>query len=130
MRRVLRPGGLLVLCTHNLAAADAGELASPTTVRRTDPLRFAYDAARVPLRLRNHRRLRRLERREDRYALVNDVSHNFNAVHYYAPRDEHERQAAAHGFAVLEVVDRHGDALGAGDPAPHSIDLHVVARAV
>lgn len=130
VRRVLRPGGLLVLCTHNLANADAGGIAPPTKVRRSDPLRLAYDAARVPLRLYNHRRLRRLEYRAADHAVINDISHNFAMVMHYVDRDAQTAQLARAGFAEVACVDRYGAPVAPGEHAPHSADLHFVARAV
>ncbi len=48
-------------------------------------------------------------------------------MYYIAPAAQ-VRQLEAHGFEVLEVLDRDGRPLQAGDDAPASPHLHYVAR--
>ena len=126
VRRMLVPGGLFVFSTHNLGAADARE--KPTDVRRDHPLRLAADLVRMPRKVRNSRRLRRSERIEPGYAILNDVSHDFRALHYYISRDEQERQLADHGFELLECLDLDGEPVEPGSAAEHCQELHYVAR--
>jgi SAM-dependent methyltransferase len=126
VRRMLEPGGLFVFSTHNLGAADARE--KPTDVRRDHPLRLAADLVRMPRRVRNSRRLRRSERHEPGYAILNDVSHDFRALHYYISRDRQERQLLEHGFELLECLDLDGGAVAPSKAAAHSSELHYVAR--
>ncbi len=125
-RRVLRPGGLLLLSSHN--RAHLPHLAGPARVRTSDPLRFAYDLAWVPVRVRRHRRLSPLERRTEEYAIVSDGSHNFTLVHYYVAAEEMRRQLVQAGFEVLSVRDLDGRPLGPGEEAPDSSELHYAAR--
>lgn len=125
--RVLSSGGMLILSSHNLASAPQRE--KPTHVRWGEhPIRIAADLARVPRRVRNHRRVRSFERTEDRYAILNDISQDYGALHYYLTRDEQERQLREHGFELLECLDLDGHTVAPGEQAAHSAELHYVAR--
>ncbi len=126
VRRVLAQGGLLIFSSHNLGAEARRE--KPTDVRRDHPLRLAADVVRMPRKVRNARRLRRSERREPGYAILNDISHDFRALHYYISRDAQERQLGEHGFELLECLDLDGDPVEPGAAAEHSQELHYVAR--
>ncbi|MEA2405218.1 MAG: hypothetical protein QOE08_1865 [Thermoleophilaceae bacterium] len=126
VHRMLVPGGLFVFSTHNLGAADARE--RPTDVRRDHPLRLAADLVRMPRRVRNSRRLRSSERHEPGYAILNDVSHDFRALHYYISRDDQERQLGEHGFELIECLDLDGATVGPSETAAHSSELHYAAR--
>jgi SAM-dependent methyltransferase len=130
LHRILAPAGLLVVCTHNRAAQATipASLNPLTTLRHHGPARAAITLVRLPRFLRNRRRLVPRERREPRYAIFNDVSHDYQALHYYIARDAQEEQLTEHGFALLECLDREGRPVAAGDDAPGSTDLHYVAR--
>jgi hypothetical protein len=93
-----------------------------------NPARVADNVARLPLRLRNRARARRLELEADDHALLNDQSHDFQALHYYIEPDAQARQLESLGYAVLERLDLDGEALAPGDPAPHSEEVHYLAR--
>ena len=126
MRRVLDPGGLLVMSSHNRAYLP--RVRPPTAVRRSDPLRVLYDGLNVPRRVLRHRRLRRLEQTAPDYAIVSDGSHGFSLVHYYIAPEAQIRQLTEEGFAVLGVADLDGRALGSGDAAADCSELHYFAR--
>ena len=126
VHRVLAGDGLFIFSSHNLAAEHTRQ--KPTDLRTSDPLRLAVDLARMPRRVRNSRRVRRSERREGTYALLNDISHDFRGLHYYIARDEQERQLREHGFELLECLDLDGRPVAAGSAAVHSQELHYVAR--
>jgi SAM-dependent methyltransferase len=121
----LRPGGLLVMSSHNRAAGD----------RRADPLRLARGSlremvasiVRLPRRRRNHRRLSAYERNEPSYAILNDVEHDYSVLHYYIHRDAQVAQLEEHGFEVLDVLDLEGHSVGPGDSSDDP-ELHYVAR--
>ncbi len=122
----LKRGGLLVFSSHNLAAADTQR--RPTDLRYGNPAKLGMDVVRLPRALYHSRRLARLERREAGYAILNDISHDYMALHYYIGRDEQEDQLAACGYDVLECRDATGRVLEPGDAGDVSIDLHYVAR--
>jgi SAM-dependent methyltransferase len=126
LRRVLAPGGLLVMSSHNRAYLP--RVRPPTALRRSDPLRLLYDAVNVPRRVLRHRRLRGLERSAADYAIVSDGSHEFSLVHYYIAADAQIRQLEEEGFAMLRVADLDDRTLAPGDAAADCSELHYFAR--
>jgi SAM-dependent methyltransferase len=127
IQRLLKPEGVLLMSSHN--RAHIPRLRPPTDLRGArNVLRAGGRLAVMPLRVRNHRRLRALERSEADYALVNDDAHNYTLLHYYVSADVQRQQLADAGLTVLECLDGDGRLLGAGDDAPDSAELHYVAR--
>jgi len=126
IHRVLVPGGLLMMSTHNRGYAS--RLAEPLQLRGRSPLRTAITLARLPRWLRNRRRLLGLQRSEPGYAILNDISHDFAALHYYIWRDDQERQFAEHGFELEECLDLDGRRVESDHGAPDCSELHYVAR--
>ncbi len=126
LARMLRPGGLLVLDTHNLAHAPQRRRATDLTW--DSPAAFVRAAAAAPVKLFNHRRLVRHEQSGEGYAVLNDEAHRFMALHYYVDRGEQERQLGVAGLELVAIVDRSGTTLGLGDRAPRSPSLTYVAR--
>lgn len=126
IHQVLPAGGLLIFSSHNLASGP----------RRTDPLRLRHrrllDAVLTLIRWpgwqRNRRRLLRFERSEPGYSILNDVSHDFLALHYYISRAAQDQQLVEHGFEPVECLDLDGRRIETGDSAPGSPELHYVAR--
>jgi SAM-dependent methyltransferase len=127
IRRLLVPGGTLVVSSHNRAFAP--RLRKPRWVLARTPRGIAVKLLRFPLRQRNHRRLVPLERSEPGYALINDDAHDFQLLHYYIERDAQERQLSEHGFALVECLDLEGHRVAAGETAAEHVELHYVARA-
>jgi SAM-dependent methyltransferase len=124
IRRVLVAGGLLLASSHNLAFAP--RIPKPTAFTSRSPARIA----RMPMRVRNHSRLRHLQRVESDYAVLVDDAHDYSLLHYYIARDAQERQLADHGFALLECLDLDGSPVGPGETAPDCPELHYAARRV
>lgn len=126
IHQVLAPNGLLIFSSHNLANAP----------RRVQPLQAQYRGllwtARAlvnwPRWQRNRRRLLPFEKTVDRYAILNDISHDFLALHYYTSRDAQEGQLAEQGFDLVECLDLDGRRVEAGEDAPGCAELHYVAR--
>jgi SAM-dependent methyltransferase len=127
LHRMLASGGLLVFSAHNLEAAWRRRTPWQLIFTR-NPVRLALNLARTPQRLRNQSRARALEYRAGDHALLNDESHDFIALHHYVTSAEQERQLEAARFTVLERLDLDGETLAAGDPAPHAVEIHFVAR--
>jgi SAM-dependent methyltransferase len=125
LRRVVAPGGLLMMSTHNRGYVP--KLRKPH-VRTRDPLRFGYDLLRLPRRVRNRRRLLPLEQRGPDFEVLNDSAHEYSLLHYYISRDDQEQQFARHGFEMLECMDLEGRPVGPGEQAPDFVELHYVAR--
>ena len=127
IRRVLVPGGLIIMSSHNRAYLP--RVTGPGYVRRSDPLRFAADLVRVPGRIRRHRQLVTLQRNEPDYAIVSDGSHGFTLVHYFTSAESQFRQFEQEGFAPLTCQDLDGQPLTDAYQAPSCPELHYVARA-
>lgn len=128
IRRVLADGGLLLMSSHN--RGHASRLRPPTRVRLRRPRTFVGDVVMLPLRVRNRRRLRRYERHEPGYAILNDSAHGYSLLHYYVSPAAQRRQLEEQGFELLECLDLDGRAVEQGDGPPEPAELHYVARAV
>lgn len=125
-RRVLAPGGLLVYSSHNLHHAD--RIPPPGRILARHPRQLLENLRRRGVRKANRARLQPLLRRESAWGVLNDEAHDYSLLHYYATRDENERQLAAHGFALVECVDLEGRTVGPAEAAAESPELHYVAR--
>jgi SAM-dependent methyltransferase len=126
MHRALAAAGLLMMSSHNRDYAS--RLGEPLRLRGRDPLRMALTLARMPRWQRNRRRLLPLERNEPGYAILNDISHDFSALHYYIHRDAQEHQLAECGFDLEECLDLDGHRVLSDHGAPDCPELHYVAR--
>jgi SAM-dependent methyltransferase len=141
LRELLEPDGLLVFSSHNLAYRDgapggragAGRLLRLRDLAWKASSRPVGDVARVavrmPVRIRNHRRLAPFERRESDHAIINDEAHDYALLHYYIRREDQARQLAAVGLELLECLDIDGRLVGEGELS-RSPWLHYVARPV
>jgi SAM-dependent methyltransferase len=123
LRRMVVPGGLLIFSTHN---RDVGPDRPIDRFRRGAGAAIAM-ALRTPQWLPNRRRLTSQQREEPGYAILNDSSHDFGALHYYITRDDQERQLAELGFTLLECLDLKGLVVEPGDRSTSS-ELHFLAR--
>ncbi len=130
LHRILVDGGLLIFSAHNLAFLP--NIPSPVAlVRRSrDPAHALWNLGRLPLRVRNHRRLERLESRGPDFALVNDQAHDYRLLHYYIGRDAQVRRLEEAGFEPLECLDGDGENVRDGDSASGYPELHYAARAL
>lgn len=126
VRGLLAPGGLLVLSAHNRTHKPL--LGSRVRLLVGSPRRPLQSLRRLPLRLRNRRRLAPLQRSTPGYAIRNDEAHDFALLHYYVTRDAQERQLAEHGFELLECLDLRGRSVARGASARRCPELHYVAR--
>ncbi len=123
---LLRPGGLLIMSSHNLACAPL--IPDPIRNLSANPVRFVNRLARLPRAIRNRRALKGLQRSAGDYAILNDVAHDYALLHHYISRDGQERQFAAHGFALLECTDLAGEPVPPGASAYGCHELHYVAE--
>jgi SAM-dependent methyltransferase len=126
IHQVLPESGLLIMSSHNLAYAP--RLADPLHIRQRSLLGTALTIMHWPRWQRNRRRLLPFQRTEPGYSILNDISHDFSALHYYISRDAQERQLAEQGFELVECLDLEGRRLAAGDDAPGCPELVYVAR--
>jgi SAM-dependent methyltransferase len=123
LRRIVASGGLLVFSSHN---RDAGP-DSPMTQARQSWREAVKTAMRMPRWLGNRRRLVPLQREEPGYAVFNDSSHDYGALHYYITRNEQEQQLKEAGFSLIECLDLEGQKVSPADTSS-SGELHYVAR--
>lgn len=126
VRRILNPCGLLIFSAHNRNYAQAAE--GPRLQVSRNPItqvRWFVDYVHAHA---NHRRIRRHQRFESDYALLNDSGHNYSVLHYYIGRDAQARQLEQAGFQLLECLDESGRTLAPQDDDRTSSSIHYVAR--
>jgi SAM-dependent methyltransferase len=126
IKRVLAPGGLLIMSSHNRSYLPL--VPGPAHLRRSDPLRFAADLVRAPGRIRRHRGLAALSRDEPGYAIVSDGTHGFTMAHYFITPASQFEQFEEEGFEPLSCEDLDGGRVRDGDLASSYPELHYVAR--
>jgi SAM-dependent methyltransferase len=128
IHRMLKPGGLLMMSSHNLAHAPS--IPSPTRISGRNPVRIAHQLLRLPRRERNRRRLQPLQRDHGDYAILIDEAHEYGILHYYIGRDAQARQLAEAGFELLECLDLDARPVEIGESAPAHPELHYVAKRI
>jgi trans-aconitate methyltransferase len=127
LHRLLEPGGMLIMSSHNLACAPL--IRAPLLNLSPNPVRTANRLARLPRAVRNHRRLASRQFVDGYYGILNDVAHDYSLLHYYISREGQEAQLAEHGFELLECLDLDGATVPRGQSAYGCHELHYVARA-
>lgn len=138
--RSLVDGGLLIFSSHNLDERQPSASAphvGPSLPRRAlslvakalhkPPADVLARALRLPVALRNRRRLAPLEVTTSDYAIVNDETFDYSLLHYYVRRDAQERQLAERGFSLLACLDADARVVAPGEKSA-SPWLHYVAR--
>jgi SAM-dependent methyltransferase len=126
LRGLLVDGGLLIMSSHNRAHAPV--LGTHLRVLLGSPRRPLQSVRRLPLRLRNRRRLRPLQIATSRYAIRNDEAHDFSLLHYHISRDAQERQLHELGYELLDCLDLDGRTVPRGGQARRCPELHYLAR--
>jgi SAM-dependent methyltransferase len=126
-RRITRDGGLLVLSSHNLHHAE--HIPAPGRVLARRPGQLLRNLRGRRRRLANRARLAPLEQHGEHWAVLNDEAHDFGLLHYYASRDEVERELGERGFALIDCLDLEGRSVAKGEAAAACPELHYVARA-
>jgi SAM-dependent methyltransferase len=126
IHRVLRPGGLLMMSSHNRAYLP--RLRGPLTIRPDRPDRMARDLVLAPRNLVRDRRLRPLEMSTDGYAIVSDGAHGYTLVHYFIDPAAQRRQLSDEGFETVQCLGLDGQEITDGDSAPTEVELHYFAR--
>jgi SAM-dependent methyltransferase len=128
VRRVLAPGGLFIVSSHNRGYVPR---TSVTMRLLSGGTRRPWRSAKgLPRRLRNRRKFRQLEREETGYMLINDEAHDFSLLHYYISRDAQFQQLADESFETIECLDLDGRAVPEGAAAAHCSELHYIARSL
>lgn len=129
-RRVVVPGGKLIMSSHNLAFAP--QLLGPVPdafarLRSREWPALVRSLLGLPRAIVNRRRMRKLEAVAADHSMLNDHAHDFSLLHYYVTAEQQQRQLAEHGFEPLECLDLDGDRLRPGDQRPDCPQLHYVA---
>lgn len=124
--RVLRPGGVFAFSAHNRDYEAARE--GPRVQFSRNPLTQVANLGRWARSARNHARMRRLERDNDEYALINDVAENYSLLHYYIAEGAQRKQLREAGLLVDAVLDDRGREVVAGTHAQQAPWLWYVAR--
>jgi SAM-dependent methyltransferase len=131
VRRVLADGGLFYFSTHNRNSREALDASRRGPRLRLD--RHPYGQLRALAGFAqgtmNHRRLRRHQRFEADWAILNDPAHRWGLLHHYISRRGEAEELAACGFELLSVRGADGPPLEPGDDDAGFWDLHYVARA-
>jgi SAM-dependent methyltransferase len=128
VHRVLRPSGVFMFSSHNRGYAKA--LSGPFLVKVRNPATQAAYFIRYVRGLRNHARVGRLRREEHDYALLNDMGHDYAALHYYVDRHTQRRQLEAGGFHLLDIFDESGHLLADADDDSASPCLTYIAARI
>jgi len=128
VHRVLATGGRFGFSSHNarLLKHVPSKFRLPEIELTANPVRLGVRLARAGAEtvrsFRNHRRLRRGERREDGYAVVNDGAHAFSMLFVYVDPAWQVNELARAGFTDIAVFDERGrrvDAAAVRDPWVH-----------
>lgn len=126
--RVLRPGGMLMLSSHNRQLA--GALSAPRPARSRNVARQALHLSRWVRDIVNYTRFAPAREVHADHALLTDEGHHHACLHYYVTQEYERRQLHENGFEVLEVLDERGVVLPPDDGAPDSASLMYVSRRV
>ena len=109
VHRVLRPGGLFIVSSHNRHGPGAREAPGLHVPFSANPLRLGWRLARalvaLPRAVRNHARLRAANEDHGDWALLNCGAHDFGLLVVYTSLAEQRRQLQDAGFEVQAVFD-------------------------
>jgi SAM-dependent methyltransferase len=123
---LLAPSGIFYFSGHNRHYVKAG--LPPALDFSGSPLRWPVTLARFLPDNLTHYRMRRFERREADYALLNDVAHGWRAVFYYTDRDTQIRQIADTKLSLVEVLSDDGSVLEKGSDDSKSGLIHYICQ--
>lgn len=109
VHRVLEPGGLFIVSSHNRLGPGAGERPRLRLEFSRNPLRLGWrlarSAASLVRSLPNHFRLRGLNETHEEWAIMNAGAHDFSIMVMYTTLAEQKRQLRAAGFEIEQVYD-------------------------
>jgi SAM-dependent methyltransferase len=124
--RVLRPGGTLILSSHNLRYSNA--FSGPSMEWSAHPIRLARNVLTFVSRCRNHYRVRGLREIHPEYALLNDCGHSYGIIHYYAAPEIVVSQLRSSGFEISTIFDKQGHVVSEGFDTQGSSSLTYAAE--
>jgi SAM-dependent methyltransferase len=135
--RVARPGGWMMLSTHNVDGPSHGEVpwrgypsSGPLWYRAIRWLaRLPLNLPRHARRWRNWRRNRSLNRAGNGWSEHTSAPHEFGLVQHYVSLDALLAEVAQAGFTSIEVYDSGtGSRLKPGDDTGHVNTYHLIAQ--
>jgi SAM-dependent methyltransferase len=129
--RVLRPGGVFVYSTHNLAHCCAGR---PPWDRswwdlENGPRAMLAYAARLPRRSSSYRRLRGMTVRGDGWALLVGSAYDFSVLWHHVDPGEAVQELVRAGYqGEVEMFDTAGERVLPGQDTDGSPWLYMLGR--
>lgn len=124
--RILRPGGMLVLSSHNLRYTKA--YSDPEMEWSAHPIRLARNMLTFFTSYRNNLRVRGLRQTHSDYALLNDCGHQYAIIHYYAAPEIVVSQLRSTGFEISNIFDKQGQLVTEGFDTGGSSSLTYAAE--
>jgi ubiquinone/menaquinone biosynthesis C-methylase UbiE len=123
IHRVLEPGGLFMIATHNRDYAYFGKMPWQEGIQWN--LNFLKSSLYILCYLPRHIRLKSHEIYTDEYAIINDTAHGFSLLTYYISVSEQARQLEQAGFTGVESWDMTGNVTAQDSASPW---IHYLAR--
>jgi SAM-dependent methyltransferase len=132
VRRVLKDAGTFFFSTHNKAGPGHGE--TPWRLRvshLSHPRHLGQLVAFFPVNVRNHRRLRPMNRDMGGWSMMNCAAHHFELFIHYTTLENQLAELQAAGFAPDPIVfsDRRGARIRPGDDTRRTWWFQILARA-
>jgi ubiquinone/menaquinone biosynthesis C-methylase UbiE len=124
--RVLRPGGMLVLSSHNLRYTKA--FSDPEMEWSAHPIRLVRNMLTFISSYRNNLRVRGLRETHPDHALLNDCGHQYAIIHYYAAPETVVSQLRSTGFEISNIFDKQGHLVTEGFDTGGSSSLTYAAE--
>jgi len=128
IHRVLKKGRLFVFSSHNRNHEPTNP--EPRLGLSRNPATQLKETLRYLRRKKNRRRNRNLESRNEEYALINDMAHDYSLLTYYTRKAQQIHQLEHTGFDVFELYDANGELLHPDGADEHSSWIYYVARCV
>ncbi len=125
VRRVMCAGGIFMFSSHNRDFREA--FRGPQLRWSRSPCNQALHLLRFIGQQLNHRSTGKLRQVEREYALLDDIGHDFQLLHYYIDCATQIEQLARNGFATLEVYGHCGRVLSGSESDLDSPSLLYVA---
>ncbi|MBS0316609.1 MAG: class I SAM-dependent methyltransferase [Proteobacteria bacterium] len=132
--RVLRPGGVLLVSTHNQSGPGHGERFHLGISFSRNPFRLAVRTLRAllkaPRTISNYRRYSRLNQRGDGFSIMNAAAHNHGIVIHYITIEKQCEQLVEAGFAADPEIygELDGRLVHPGEDVSRYMWFHFIAR--
>ena len=109
INRVLCQNGLFVFSTHNRNHRNA--ITCPGFPFSFDPHTLRKNIFKFVKSICNHRKQKKKQKFEKKYAIINDRAHNYAMLTYYIDKKNQRSQLREVGFDVVEMYDTFGNVL-------------------